>query len=61
MDWPLAKLPEKEGHDRHLQLAERYRNLYEAASGPAELVGKDLTDSIYVMSRTFLMNPLDTC
>lgn len=53
-DWPLAKLLKTEGHDRHMRLAERYRELFEAANNPVELVGKDIADNIYIMSRTDL-------
>lgn len=53
-NWPLAKFLRAEGHDRHQRLAERYRDLFDAAHDPIELVGKDMADNIYLMSRTDL-------
>ncbi|WP_292415361.1 hypothetical protein, partial [Mesorhizobium sp.] len=48
-DWPLGKLLRAENNDHCLALAERYRAMYDAASEPTELVGKDLADNIYMM------------
>ncbi|TIL56728.1 MAG: hypothetical protein E5Y79_28400 [Mesorhizobium sp.] len=49
-DWPLAKLLRAENNEHCLALAERYRAMYDAASEPTELVGKDLADNIYLMA-----------
>jgi hypothetical protein len=53
-DWPLKKLLHTEGNHHCLALAERYRSLYDAANDPHDLIGKDLADNIYLMSRTDL-------
>ena len=49
-DWPLAKLLRAEGNDYLLRLAERYRDMYEAANRPCELRGKDMADNVYLMA-----------
>ncbi|RLP22178.1 hypothetical protein [Mesorhizobium sp. YM1C-6-2] len=49
LDWPLAKLLRAEGADYHLSLAERYRDLWNAANMPHDLVGRDLADNVYLM------------
>ncbi|WP_163269653.1 hypothetical protein [Chelativorans alearense] len=53
-DWPLAKLLKAEGHDHCLALAERYRDLFDAANSSVDLIGKDMADNIYLMHRTDL-------
>lgn len=50
VDWPLAKLLRAEGNDYLLRLAERYRDMWNAANMPCELVGRDLADNIYLMA-----------
>lgn len=49
-DWPLAKLLRAESNDHCLALAERYRALFDAATDPTELVGRDASDNVYVMA-----------
>lgn len=53
-DWPLAKLLRTEGQDELLAMAERYRQMYDAANSPTELRGTDAADNIYLMSDTRL-------
>jgi hypothetical protein len=53
-DWPLAKLLRAENNEHCLRLAERYRDLFDAANGPHDLCGRDPGDNIYIMSRTDL-------
>lgn len=47
-DWPLAKLLRTEGNDTCLALAERYRDLFDTAHRPTQLVGKE-ADNLYVV------------
>lgn len=54
IDWPLGKLLRAEGEDYLLKVAERYRDMWNAATAPNDLVGRDLADNIYIMSRTDL-------
>jgi hypothetical protein len=49
IDWPLQKLLKAEGNDHCLALAERYRDLWNAANMPCQLVGKDIADDLYVL------------
>lgn len=51
-DWPLAKLLRTENNERLLKIAERYRDLWNAAHMPHDMVGRDLADNIYLMVRT---------
>ena len=44
IDWPLAKLLKTEGLDYHMRLAERYRDLHEAATATTELRGGEPND-----------------
>lgn len=48
-DWPLAKLLKAEGADHHLALAERYRGLWEVATMPHDLVGREIDNDLYVL------------
>ncbi|QKC97276.1 hypothetical protein [Mesorhizobium sp. NZP2298] len=50
VDWPLQKLLKAEGNDQCLALAERYRDLWNVANGPHDLVGRDLAENIYLMA-----------
>jgi hypothetical protein len=50
VDWPLQKLLKAEGADYHLRLAERYRDMWNAAHMPHDLVGRDLADNVYLMA-----------
>lgn len=50
IDWPLQKTLKAEGADYHLRLAERYRDLWEAANRPTELRGTDLADNVYLLA-----------
>jgi hypothetical protein len=54
VDWPLAKLLRAEDNERLLQVAERYRDLWNAANMPHDLVGRDMADNIYLLHRTDL-------
>lgn len=49
LDWPLAKLLRTERRDFHLKLAERYRDLWEAACGPWDLRGKEIGNDLYTL------------
>ena len=49
-DWPLAKLLRSEGNDYLLGIAQRYRDIHDAANAPHDLVGRDLADNIYIMA-----------
>ncbi|QPC93532.1 hypothetical protein [Mesorhizobium sp. INR15] len=50
IDWPLAKLLKAEGNDHCLRLAERYRDVWNVANMPHDLVGRDLADNVYLMA-----------
>lgn len=54
IDWPLAKLLRAERNDHCLGLAERYRELHDAVHLPWGLVGKDMSDNVYLMADTRL-------
>lgn len=51
-DWPLQKLLKAEGDDHHLRIAERYRDMWNAANMPHDLVGRDMADNIFLLHRT---------
>ncbi len=53
-DWPLAKLLRTEGQDDLLALAERYREMHDAAMSPTENRGTDAGDNIYLLADTRL-------
>lgn len=53
-NWPLAKFLRREGLDHCLSLAERYRDVFDRAHSPVELVGQNLGDDIFLMHRTDL-------
>lgn len=53
-DWPLGKLLRAENNDHCLALAERYRDMWNAANMPCDIVGRDLADNVYLMHRTDL-------
>ena len=53
-DWPLGKLLRAENNDHCLRLAERYRDMWNAANMPCQLVGRDMADNVYLMHRTDL-------
>lgn len=48
-DWPLGKLLKAEGAEYHLRLAERYRDLWNAANMPCQLIGRDIGNDLYVL------------
>jgi hypothetical protein len=50
IDWPLAKLLRAEGNDYLLKLAERYRDMWNAANMPRDLVGRHMANNIYLMA-----------
>ncbi|MBB4002636.1 hypothetical protein [Aurantimonas endophytica] len=51
-DWPLAKLLRAEGDEHHLRLAERYREMHEAAHAVTDLIGRDASEGLYTAHRT---------
>jgi hypothetical protein len=53
-DWPLGKQLRAENNDHCLALAERYRDMWQAANMPCDIVGRDLADNVYLMHRTDL-------
>ena len=48
-DWPLAKTLRAEGRYLALMTAERYRDLWNAANLPHDLIGRDIGDDLYVL------------
>jgi hypothetical protein len=53
-NWPLAKVLRRDGLDHCLSLAERYRDVFDRARSPIDLIGHDLGDDIFLMHRTDL-------
>ncbi|MGV8939808.1 MAG: hypothetical protein ACOH2J_22045 [Allorhizobium sp.] len=51
VDWPLAKLLRTEGNGECLALAERYRDLHDAATQPTQLIGKEADDTFHLVQR----------
>ncbi|RRI03940.1 hypothetical protein EH240_09580 [Mesorhizobium tamadayense] len=49
-NWPLGKLLRAEGEDYLLKVAERYRDMHDAATAPHDLVGQDMADNVYLMA-----------
>lgn len=52
VDWPLGKLLRAEKQDVLLKVAERYRDMWQVANMPHDLVGRDLADNIYFVQNT---------
>jgi hypothetical protein len=50
-DWPLQKLLRTEKNEHCLQLAVRYRDLYDTASQPTQLIGHEPEDLYEVQNR----------
>lgn len=53
-NWPLAKVLRRDGLDHCLSLAERYRDVFDRAHSPIDLLGHELGDDIFLMHRTDL-------
>jgi hypothetical protein len=51
LDWPLQKLLRTECNAECLALAERYRDLYDTAHQPTQLIGKD-ADNLFMVENT---------
>lgn len=50
-NWPLAKVLRRDGLDHCLSLAERYRDVFDRAHSPIDLIGHELGDDIFLMHR----------
>lgn len=53
-NWPLAKVLRRDSLDHCLSLAERYRDVFDRANSPVDLLGHELGDDIFLMHRTDL-------
>lgn len=53
-NWPLAKVLRRDGQDHCLSLADRYRDVFDRAHSPVDLIGRELGDDIFLMHRTDL-------
>lgn len=51
-DWPLKKLLNTEGNAVCLAWAERYRDLFDAATSNVQMIGKDASENVYVLHRS---------